>query len=326
MSKFSVTIIGLGNIGMLYDFENNSNNVFLSHFKSFNHHDDFEVVNVVDNDNNKLLKVTEKFGEKIKVFKNIDDIIEITDIVVLSSVFKVNYEIFNKLKTNDKIKLIFIEKPFWNETNIFSEIDLNSNKFYINYFRKSIPFFRKLKVNINDEMFGNVLGVHAYYSKGLKNNGSHIIDLVNYFFGNNCDLNSIKTINGVEDFTKKDKSISFSMKYIHKGNKFPVIFQAVNEKYLSVIEIDLFFEKNRFRICDFGSKVEIYETREDVLFPGYKNMIHSKNVNTDFNKYGLHNCNLINDILNNNEVNNSKLICERDINNIINKVKNEISN
>ena len=55
-------------------------------------------------------------------------------------------------------------------------------------------------------------------------------------------------------------------------------------------------------------------------------MIHSKNVNTDFNKYGLHNCNLINDILNNNEVNNSKLICERDINNIINKVKNEISN
>ena len=34
MSKFSVTIIGLGNIGMLYDFENNSNNVFLSHFKS----------------------------------------------------------------------------------------------------------------------------------------------------------------------------------------------------------------------------------------------------------------------------------------------------
>ena len=87
--------------------------------------------------------------------------------------------------------------------------------------------------------------------------------------------------------------------------------------------MDLFFEKNRFRICDFGSKVEIYKTKEDELFPGYKNMIHSKNANTDFNKYGLHNCNLINDILNNNEVNNSKLICERDINNIINKVKNE---
>lgn len=326
MGKFSVTIIGLGNIGMLYDFEDNSDDVFLSHFKSFNSHADFEVVNVVDNDDKKLLKVTEKFGEKVKVFKNIDDITDITDVVVLSSVYKVNYTIFIKLKTNSKIKLFFIEKPFWNEANNFSEIDLISDKYYINYFRKSIPYFRKLKVNISDGTFGNVLGVHAYYSKGLRNNGSHIIDLVNYFFGSNSDLNSVQTFNDIEDYTKIDKSISFSIEYIRNGNKFPVIFQAVNEHFFSVIEIDIFFERNRFRICDFGSKVEVYEARKDELFPGYKNMVHVRNENTDFNRYGLHNCNLISDILNNNEVNNSKLICERDINNIINKVKSEISN
>lgn len=320
MKKFSVTIIGLGNIGMLYDFDDDSKNIFLSHFKSFNHHEDFDIVNVVDSDKNKLLKVIEKFGDKIKVFKDISQIRGMTDVVVLSSVSKVNHKIFEQLKVNNRIKLIIIEKPFWNQRNSFSNIDLNSNKFYINYFRKSIPFFRNLKNNIDDKLFGDILGVHAYYSKGLKNNGSHIIDLVNYFFGNNGDLNSIKLIDIVDDHTKEDKSISFSMNYRFNDNHFPVIYQAVNERHFSIIEIDIFFEKNRFRICDFGSRVEIYETGEDRLFPGYKNIIRKKEIDTDFNKYGFHNCNLISDLLNNNDLNNSKLICEKAINNIINTV------
>lgn len=320
MNKFSVTIIGLGNIGMLYDFNNNSNHIFLSHLKSFNYHSDFEVINVVDNDESKLFKVKKRFGTKINVFKDVSDIRDMTDVVVLSSIYNVNYKHFKKLKKNDKIKLILIEKPFWNETNNFSNIDLLSTKFYINYFRKSIPFFRKLKTNINNKLFGNVLGVHAYYSKGLKNNGSHVLDLVNYFFGNNFDLNSVKTINEVDDNTRDDTSISFSIKYNYNGTNFPVILQSLNEKFFSLIEIDLFFEKNRFRIYEFGSKVEVYQIKNDELFTGYKNIVRNKNVDTEFNKYGLHNCNLLADILKNNEINNSRLICERDINNIISRV------
>ena len=51
-----------------------------------------------------------------------------------------------------------------------------------------------------------------------------------------------------------------------------------------------------------------------------KNSSLEQIIKTDFEKYGLHNCNLIFDILNNNEKNNSKLICDKKNNDIIEKV------
>ena len=57
--------------------------------------------------------------------------------------------------------------------------------------------------------------------KGLRNNGSHIIDLINYLFGDNYDLNSIKIIDIVDDYIKNDKSISFQLTL----NIIKIIFQ-----------------------------------------------------------------------------------------------------
>ena len=320
MNKYSVTIIGLGNIGMLYDYNNLKNDVFLSHFKSFDFHNSFKVKNIVDSDKNKLLKAKKKFRGKINSYEDFNEIKEITDIVVLSSIYDINLMIFKKLKSNKKIKFFFIEKPFWDKSNVFSKDDLNDARFYINYFRKSLPFFRNFKKKISDKIFGDVLGIHAYYSKGLRNNGSHIIDLINYLFGDNYDLNSIKIIDIVDDYIKNDKSISFSINFKYNKNHFPVIFQAANENHFSIIEIDIIFSKKRFRIFDFGSKVEVYDISKDLLFPNYNNIISKNIIKTDFEKYGLHNCNLIFDILNNNEKNNSKLICDKKNNDIIEKV------
>ena len=260
MNKYSVTIIGLGNIGMLYDYNNLKNDVFLSHFKSFDFHNSFKVKNIVDSDKNKLLKAKKKFRGKINSYEDFNEIKEITDIVVLSSIYDINLMIFKKLKSNKKIKFFFIEKPFWDKSNVFSKDDLNDARFYINYFRKSLPFLETLK-KISDKIFGDVLGIHAYYSKGLRNNGSHIIDLINYLFGDNYDLNSIKIIDIVDDYIKNDKSISFSINFKYNKNHFPVIFQAANENHFSIIEIDIIFSKKDlgFLILDQRLKFMIYQ-------------------------------------------------------------------
>ena len=46
-SKYSVLIVGLGNIGMGYDFKK-SNNIILSHAKSFYLNDNFRLIGGVD--------------------------------------------------------------------------------------------------------------------------------------------------------------------------------------------------------------------------------------------------------------------------------------
>lgn len=320
MDIFSVTIVGLGNIGMMYDYQDNSNDLFLSHLKSFQFHDRFNVINVVDSNKDKLSLANEKFGNKINYLASIEEIDIVTDVFVLSSIAKVNMIYFNKLKSNKKIKFFFIEKPFWNSAINFTEKELLSDRFYINYTRKCLPFIIDLKSDIDNHKFGKALGLHIYYSKGIKNNGSHMIDLINYFFNGNVDLNSVTSISVVDDNNKQDKSFSFAVNYSYLGHDFPVIFQALNETHFSLIEFDVIFENARYRFYDFGGNVEIYEKDSDSLFDGYKNLIRKNTIDTKLNLYGLYSCDLIHDIITNKKSNNSKLLNEAHINKLINLI------
>ena len=47
-SKYSVLIIGLGNIGMRFDYENNSKNIILTHAKAFKLNNNFNLIGGVD--------------------------------------------------------------------------------------------------------------------------------------------------------------------------------------------------------------------------------------------------------------------------------------
>ncbi|HBS47699.1 TPA: hypothetical protein DEO28_05045 [Candidatus Dependentiae bacterium] len=294
--KYSVAIVGLGNIGMLYDYNQPDNDNYLTHTKSFDHHADFEIKYLVDVNKEKNTLAKLRYPKAI-VVDDLEKISKFPDIVVLSSIPSVNYQIFNKLKDREEIKLFVLEKPFWNSDLVYSDVKKYSKKCVVNYIRKYIPFYQQLKLNILKNIYGKPLGIHIWYSKGLRNNGSHLIDILNYLFDSVYDLESIKIINFVNDYKEQDLSISFSVKYEYKAHKFPVFFQASDERFFSLIEFDIVFEKKRFRFFDFGNQVEIYEVENDHVFSGYKNLVGKQILNIDMNKYGYHMCDYLSKLL-----------------------------
>jgi len=323
MVKFTVGIIGLGNIGMLYDYDREDNVNFLSHAKSFFYHPNFDLRYLIDKDTNKLGLAKKRYGNHVRLLSSIDGIKLFPDIIVLAASPDVNLKIFEKIKDKEEIKLFLIEKPFWDKRMKYDIYAKYSNKCVINYFRKYIPFFVDLKDKIKNNIFGKALGVHVLYSKGLRNNGSHMIDFINYFFGPRYIVNTIKVINSINDYTNEDLSISFSIDYHYNNNRFPVILQVANEKYFSLIEFDLVFEKARYRIFDFGAKVEIYKVEKDPIFQNYKNLISKEIRNLGINKYGYYMCNYIRDFLINKVDNISSLKNEYEIYKVIDSVKNK---
>mgnify|MGYP006138254405 CR=1 FL=1 len=69
-NQYSVTIIGLGNIGMLYDLDQDYNSKkFLTHTRSAFFHKNFEIKFLIYNDSEKLLLAKRKYGKKIKYLK-----------------------------------------------------------------------------------------------------------------------------------------------------------------------------------------------------------------------------------------------------------------
>jgi predicted dehydrogenase len=323
MDNFTVTIIGLGNIGMMYDYNHIDKTTYLSHFKSFNHHKKFTIKNVVDPDKEKLQKAQDRLGDACKYFESYEHINEWTDLVVLASLPSINRKIFLQLKDEPAIKLFLIEKPFWNTYMDTELLNKYSDKCYINYFRKSLPAFINLKQDIANNKFGKALGTHIWYSKGLRNNGSHMIDLMNYLFNSSYNLNSVKYFHSLNDYTETDLSYSFSINYKHGEKLFPVVFQVADERKFSLIEIDLIFENQRYRIIEFGGKFEIYQIKKDEVFEGYNNLIFSTVIDSNINYYGLNTCDLILNIINNQVENNSNLFDEHATFKVINKITRE---
>jgi len=323
MVKFTVGIIGLGNIGMLYDYDIKDNFNFLSHARSFFYHPDFDLRYLIDIDNNKLKLAKKRYGNHVKLLSSIDAIKSFPDIIVLAALPEVNLKIFEKIKDKEEIKLFLIEKPFWDPSMAYDSYAKYSNKCVINYFRKYIPFFVNLKDKIKNNVFGKVLGVHIWYSKGLRNNGSHMIDFVNYFFGPKYDVNTIKIIDSINDYSDKDLSISFSINYYYNNNKFPVILQVANEKCFSLIEFDILFEKARYRIFNSGGKIEIYKVEKNPILKNYKNLVSKEIQISNINKYGYYMCNYLRDLLTNKVNNVSSLKNEYEVYKVIYSVKDK---
>ena len=307
-NKYSATVIGLGNIGLLYDIDKIDNpKCFLTHTKSLFYHDKFDIKFLIDNDIAKLALAKKKYGDKIKYLDTLNSNYEPTHIIVLSSLPKVNSFYLNKFKKNKQVRLFLIEKPFLNKHEKISSYEDIINKTYVNYYRKSLPFYKDLKINIDKYIYGDLIGVNIFYSKGLSNNGSHLIDLMNFLFNSNYNTDSINIINYKNDYSRDDESVTFSVDYNYNSKPFSIIFHALDESKFSLIELDLIFEKNRFRIFDFGGKIEIYKVQSDKIFSGYKNLIPYKIEDSNINSYGIYTYDTIYGILKGKEKNYSTL-------------------
>ena len=320
-NRITVGIVGLGNIGMMYDYHSKPG-IYLSHANTFYHNRDFQVRYLIDTDQDKLALARQKFASAdIEFLNSVDEISDYPEVMVLASIPAVNAALFEKIRNNDAVRLIVIEKPFWDSSFQPGDYLPYSDKCFINYFRKFIPEYQQMHQRIADQEYGRPLGAHVWYSKGLRNNGSHMIDLLFYLLGSNYDPASLHVYQKVKDYIESDPAIGFTIQFQKDGNPFPVVFQASDERLFSLIEIDLLFEKNRFRIHDFGAGIEQFHIREDQLFPGYRNMETEKKIQIGFEDCMMHMTHKISSILRAGGKNTSDLQNEYNIYNLIHLIK-----
>lgn len=296
--SYTVGIVGLGNIGMLYDYDHAiDSGTFLSHFQAFHGHPEFDVIFGLDQDEKKLDLARNKFGQRCKLYRSIDQVEKWPDVLVLASIPQVNKKLIQELKSKSKVKLFIVEKPFWTNEMESEESIFNDPRILINYPRKYLPQFFEARNLVQQESFGKALGIHCWYSKGLRNNGSHIFDLIGYLF-NSHKFDNIHVFQVQDDHTIEDKSVGFSAHLQLNNYSVPVVFQCANENNYSLIECDLLFEKKRMRLHNFCFNIDEYEVESDPVFPDYENLVFKETVKADLNSYMYRVVEKIKDILN----------------------------
>ena len=253
MKRYSAVIIGLGRMGFGYDLQSKKEE-FFSHAKAILNNDEFELIAGIDSDvsrQNQFKEYSRKpvYSSVGEMKKSVSQI----DLIVIATPTNTHLDVLNQaLEFNPRA--ILLEKPIASKFEEAQEVvklcEKNNIGLLINYVRRFEPTFHKICQQIRAEQFGKPITSNIYYPAGLLENASHFISLVVDWFGEPLELEILKP--QPLQTRQHDLNINFGM--IYKDHR--VNFSCGNEKFFSIGEIDLIFEKNRIRFLQFGEEFE----------------------------------------------------------------------
>ena len=266
-SKYSVLIIGLGNIGMRFDYENNSKNIILTHAKAFKLNNNFNLIGGVDIKDKNINDFQKKYA--CRCFSQIKEAMHALcpDIVIVSSPTNKHLENIKEVLKYKIPKIIICEKPLSYEINESREIlelcKSNNTKLFINYFRRILPGNLEILNLLNSKKIKTPFQGTCIYTKGLFNSSSHFINLFQFLFG---EVKNIKLINKNINKSLSDPEPDFELEF----DEGKIIFIANKNTNIFLNSSEIVMQNGKLNFENGGEEVFWKPIIDDKRFSGYK--------------------------------------------------------
>ena len=181
------------------------------------------------------------------------------------------------------VGVIFCEKPVAYGLTEAREMKSLADQFHgvvaIDYMRRWDPGINEAAQLIDSGQIGPIQHVTAYYGKGILNNGSHIIDLLNLFVGLPRRVRVSRAIDDGQ--SALDPTLDCVLEYEADLGRFPGYLIASDHRHFSLFELDIVGAAGRVRIAEKGQEIRFYAVGEDPTFPGYSTLIDRETVPGD---------------------------------------------
>ena len=267
----SALVVGLGQIGMGYDFAREPDQVF-SHARAFATHPAFWLAGGVDPDPSRRARFTERFGAP--AFAGADEALATTqpDVVAVATPTDTHRQMLAVVLELARPRAILCEKPLayslgdarWMVTRCREANVLLA----VNYMRRSDPGVIDIHGRLRaGEIRGAVKGT-CWYSKGLLHNGSHFFNLLTYWLG---PFETHVTITRGRTLAGGDGEPDFLARF--QGGE--VVFLAAREEMYSHYGIELVTDTGRLRYERAGHRITWEPAVADALFAGHRSLADS---------------------------------------------------
>ena len=214
---------------MGYDLNISDKDIIYTHVKAINLHEDFELIAAVEVSETLRNIFTEKFNKP--VFANLENALNFyhADVYIISCPTKYHFETLVTILNVDSPKVILCEKPLsYNIEEAQEMVDLcqkKNVKLIVNYIRRSDLGVIEIKNRISSGKIKLPIKGTCYYFKGLYHNGSHFLNLLQFWLGKVLGYKSLKEGRNINEFdTEPDFLISFE-----KGDV--VFFSTLEENF-----------------------------------------------------------------------------------------------
>ncbi len=280
--KKKCLIVGLGQIGLWYDFNLSIEKYILTHSRAVQLHEDFEIIGAVDFDEKSIIAFETKY--KKKAYNNLNIAINECrpDLVIISTPTSIHKSVFDEIIKFNFIETILCEKPLSYNLKEARYIVEKSKEIgislFVNYMRRCDPGVVKIKSIIdsyNVEFFAKGF---VWYTKGVFNNGSHLINLIQFWLGKVKKIN-YKCLN--RNWENLDKEYDFYIEF-EKGK---VFFMSAWEEKFSHYTIELLHSNGRIRYEDGGHLIYTNNIENDNIFSEYKTLTANIIMDNEMNNY-----------------------------------------
>ena len=258
--KIETIIIGFGKIAYGYNEYNKKD--ILTHYMSLHKSKKFKLSAFVEPNNERRKKIIKKL--RIKGYANLSQLKNkvFPKFAIICSPTNSHTKIIKELiKEHKSIKIILCEKPFgsnyYQSRKVVNEIKKKKIKLFINYMRISDPGVIKVKEIINKNFKKQTKGI-VFYDGSTLNQASHLINLLQYWFGNVIGIKKIQL------YKKKQlsKGISFTLKFQETN----IVFIGLNIENFSYASIELISPNGRIEYSERGERITYQKAILDKTF------------------------------------------------------------
>lgn len=275
-------IIGLGNIGMGYDYNLDAKDAILTHARSFSVHPDFELLGAVDSDLKKCAAFETEYG--VRAFSDLDEAFSNLkpSVVVIATPSNSHYSVAKKITEFYCPKAIVCEKPLDQSLEFAKLLTKMCSKMgiqlYVNYMRRSETGANEIKVMIEEGVIQKPIKATVWYSKGLLNNGSHMLNLLEYWLG---ETNQISMINSGRSWQENDPEPDFFARF-EEGS---AIFLSAWEEFFPHLTIEIVSPSGRLYYSRGGNEISWQPSKASKQSPKTDFLSENLKINTDLDHY-----------------------------------------
>ncbi|MFH0909117.1 MAG: Gfo/Idh/MocA family oxidoreductase [bacterium] len=255
--RYNVVLVGLGRIALGYDLEGPADVVF-THAGACKAHREVNLVAGVDISADARTRFSAHTG--VPAFVSVPEALSHVgrpDIAIVATPAPVRLDVIRQL-VEAQPGVLLVEKPLAQTLEEGRDIvDLCRRQnvpLAVNYVRRFDPVLSHGPVPNGDRSLGNLAGFHIQFTGGLLENGSHYLDLLFAWFGKPADPARLsKTVCEVAVAGVRGTVVEHTLEY-------------------GLGEMDVFLQRGRFRLLDYGECYEISGVGPDPFFPAYRRL------------------------------------------------------
>ena len=280
--KIKSLIVGLGQIGLGYDFNDLTDGFVASHAKALHLHPDFDLIGAVDPVADRREMFAQRYGKG--TYANVARALEHCrpELVVLATPIKDHVETFHELLKFPSLQLILCEKPLAMVLSDAERMLESANEkniaVAINYVRRYDPGVQSLTQRLCAGEMGFPLKACVWFGKGIFNNGSHFVNLFVDILG---QIKEVKILSPGRLWDGWDPEPDFRLVF----DSGVVYFISVREEDFSYSQIEILGPKGKI-LFDKEGRILWCGAAPDPVFDGYMTLRQvADEIPTDMNRY-----------------------------------------